>query len=190
MQVFFANAATPRGVLQTKSRLSEMAHARLEHSLTEGHGSRGRRHRALVLEEGLEWTPIGISHDDSQLIESGRFTTEEVARIFGVPPHMIGGDVKGSLTYSNAEMESLALLKHTLSPWLARISSAVNFSCISPLERRVMYAEHLPDKLLATDTKGRYEAYQMGLEAGFLTLEEVRRKENLPPLPERVPSLE
>jgi phage portal protein BeeE len=58
----------------------------------------------------------------------------------------------------------------------------VNFACISPLERRQMYAEYLPDALLATDTAGRYAAYKTGLEAGFLTLDEVRRKENLPAL--------
>jgi len=188
-QEFFSNAATPRGVLATKGRLSDAGRDRLASSLGENHGSRGRRHRTLVLEEGLEWTPIGISHDDSQFIEARRFGTEEVARIFGVPPHMIGGDVKGSLTYSNAEMESLRLLKHTLGPWLARIASAVNHALLSPQERRQAYAEHLPDALLATDTAGRYSAYKTGLEAGFLTIDEVRRKENLPSLPDRVPAL-
>jgi phage portal protein BeeE len=93
------------------------------------------------------------------------------------------------LTYSNAETEGLRLLKHTLGPWLARITSAVNFSCVSPLERRVLYAEYLPDALLMTDTAGRYAAYQTGLAAGFLTLEEIRKKENLPALPERISTL-
>src|SRR5439155_16306609 len=130
---------------------------------------------------------IGVSHEDSQFVDSRRFTTEEIARIFGVPPHMIGGPTTGSMTYANAETEGLRLLKHTLGPWLARIESAVNFVCISRLERRQLYCEFLPDALLATDTAGRYAAYKTGLEAGFLTLYEVRRKENLPALPARVP---
>jgi HK97 family phage portal protein len=143
----------------------------------------------MILEEGLTFSPIGATHEDSQFIESRRFTTEEIARIFGVPPHMIGGDTKGSLTYANAETEGLRLLKHTLGPWLARIASAVNHALLSPVERRQAYAEHLPDALLATDTAGRYSAYKTALEAGFLTIDEVRRKENLPALPERVPTV-
>ena len=150
---------------------------------------RGRRHRTLVLEEGLEFQALGVSQQDSQFIESKRFTTEEIARIFGVPPSMIGADIKGSMTYANAETRALDYLKFCLGPWLARIESAINFACISPLERRQMYVEFLPDALLATDTAGRYAAYKTGLEAGFLTLDEVRRKENLPALPERVPAI-
>ncbi len=182
---FFANAATPKGTLTSAGRLSQTARDNLKAALEEAHVTRGRRHKTMILEEGLKFEPIGISHEDSQFVEVRRFGIEEVARIFGVPPHMIGADIKGSMTYSNSELESLRLLKHTLGPWLARISSAVNHACISPLERRQMYAEYLPDALLATDTKGRYDAYKVGLEAGFLTIDEVRRKENLPAL--RVP---
>ena len=93
------------------------------------------------------------------------------------------------MTYSNAEMRALDYLKFCLGPWLARIESAVNFACISPLERRQLYVEFLPDALLATDTAGRYNAYKVGLDAGFLTLDEVRAKENLPALAERVPAV-
>ncbi len=186
---FFANAATPRGVLKTATRLTDAGRARLTQSLEENHASPRKRHRTLVLEEGLEFQPLGLSHEDSQFVELRRFTTEEVARIFGDPPHMIAGDIKGSMTYSNSEMESLRLLKHTLGPWMHRIASAVNFACLSPLDRRQLYAEYLPDALLATDTAGRYAAYKTGLEAGFLTIDEVRRKENLPALVERAPTV-
>jgi hypothetical protein len=65
----------------------------------------------------------------------------------------------------------------------------VNFACIPALERRVMYAEYLPDALLMTDTKGRYDAYEVALRNGFLTIDEIRRKENLPALAERVPGM-
>lgn len=181
---FFSNAATPRGVLKTGSRLSKEAHVRLTDALTDAQTRPGRRHKTLVLEEGLEFQALGVSQEDSQFIESRRFSTQEIARIFAVPPNMIGADIQGSLTYSNAEMEALRLLKHTLGPWMGRIESAVNFSCISPLERRQLYCEFLPESLLSTDTKGRYDAYKVGLDAGFLTLDEVRKKENLPALPE------
>lgn len=184
---FFANAATPRGVLKTSARLSKDAHARLTDTLKEAQASPGRRHKTLVLEEGLEFQALGVSHEDSQFIESKRFTTEEIARVFGVPGHMIGAEITGSMTYSNSETRALDFLKFCLGPWLSRIESAVNFACISPLERRQMYVEFLPEALLATDTAGRYAAYKTALEAGFLTLDEVRRRENLPALPERLP---
>jgi HK97 family phage portal protein len=179
---FFANAATPRGVLKTQARLSETARATLSKSIAEQHASPGRRHKTLLLEEGLEFQPLGVANDEAQFLESRHFTTTEIARIFGVPPHMIGGDIRGSMTYANAETEGLRLLKHTLGPWLARIESAVNFACVPALERQRMYVEYLPDQLLATDTIGRYSAYETGLRAGFLTINEVRRKENLPPM--------
>jgi HK97 family phage portal protein len=182
---FFSNAATPRGVLKTDAVLSGDAIKRLKASLAEDQEQPGSRHKTLVLEQGLEFQALGVSHEDSQFLESRRFTTEEIARIF----NMIGADIKGSMTYSNSELESLRLLKYTLGPWLARIESAVNFYCVLPAERRQMYAEYLPDALLATDTAGRYTAYKTGLEAGFLTIDEVRRKENLPALPTRVPAL-
>jgi len=184
---FFQNAATPRGVLTTAARLSDTARRHLEDSIAEHHVQPGRRHRTLLLEEGLTWVPLAVNPEDRQLLESRRFTTEEVARIFGVPPHMIGGDVKGSMTYANAETEALQFLKHTLGPWLARITSAVNYACIPALERRVMYAEFLPNALLMTDTMGRYQAYEVALRNGFLTRAEVRKLENLPALAERVP---
>jgi HK97 family phage portal protein len=179
---FFANAATPRGILTTQARLSETARATLSNSIAEQHASPGRRHRTLLLEEGLTFAPLGVTNDEAQFLESRRFSTEEIARMFLVPPHMIGGDTRGSMTYSNAETQALNLLKHTIGPWLTRIESAVNFACIPPLERRQMYAEYLPDALLMTDTQGRYSAYETGIRSGFLTINEVRRKENLPPL--------
>jgi HK97 family phage portal protein len=187
---FFTNAATPRGVMTMPTRLSDNARKNLVESLDAAHATRGRRHKTIILEEGLHFTPIGMNHDDSQFIASREFSVVEIARIFGVPPHMIGADIKGSMTYSNTELEALRLLKHTLGPWLARIESAINFACISPLERRQLYCEFLADALLSTDTKSRYEAYKLGVEGGWLTLDEVRRKENLPALPERVPSVE
>jgi HK97 family phage portal protein len=186
---FFANAATPKGVLASPNTLSPPAIDRLREALTAAHTGRGQRHKTLVLEQGMTFQPIGVTHEDAQFIEVRRFTTEEVARIFGVPPHMIGGDIRGSLTYSNSELEALKFLKFTLGPWLARITAAVNHALLAPVERRTLYAEYLPDALLATDTAGRYAAYKVGLEAGFLTLAEVRQKENLPALPDRVPAL-
>jgi HK97 family phage portal protein len=187
---FFANSATPRGVLTAPQMLTPAATQKLKDSVDASQRGRGRRQGTMVLENGMKWEPIALSHEDSQFLGSRAFSVEEIARLFAVPPIMIGHALQGtSTTYSNAELESLRLVKHTLGPWMSRIESAVAFACISPLERRQLYCEFLSDALLAPDTRSRYEAYRMGVEGGWLTLDEVRAKENLPPLPDRVPAI-
>jgi len=188
---FFRNGATPSGVLLHPGAMSTKAHDNLLKSVEESHTQRGHRHRVMLLEEGVKFEPIGVSHEDAQFIEVRRFGIEEVARIFNVPLHMLAATTAGSsLTYSNSETRALDFMKFCLGPWLTRIESAVNFTCISSLERRQLYVEFLPEALLAMDTTTRYAAYKTGLDAGFLTLDEVRRRENLPALVERVPVIE
>jgi HK97 family phage portal protein len=179
---FFDHAAVPRGVLSSPKVLGDAARLRLKEALAATHTGPGKRHKTIILEEGMSWTALGLTNEDSQLLESRRFSVEEIARIFGVPAAMVGGEATGSMTYSNVESRSLDFLKYTLGPWLARVESAVNYACISPLERKQLYVEFLPDSLLSTDIAGRYSAYETGLRAGFLTVDEVRRRENLPAL--------
>lgn len=181
---FFGNGAWPGMMLKHPGRLGKEAKERMEESYNRFLQGADKSHRTLILEEGMGAEKLTISPEDSQYIEGRQFQVEEVARIFGVPPHMIGADIKGSMTYSNSELESLRLLKHTLGPWLRRIEAAVDHVLLGPIERKTLYAEFLPDALLATDTAGRYAAYKVGLESGFLTVDEVRKKENLPALPE------
>jgi HK97 family phage portal protein len=125
---FFANAATPKGVLSSLKTLGDSARERLKTSLAAAHEGPGKRHKTIVLEEGLTWTALGVSHEDSQFIETRRFTVEEIARVFGVPGHLIGGEVTGGMTYANSGTRAVDFLKFCLGPWLARIESAVNFA--------------------------------------------------------------
>jgi HK97 family phage portal protein len=179
---YFSNAAVPRGVLTTPRALGDTARARLTTALAAAHEGPGKRFKTLLLEEGMAWQALGLSNEDSQLLESRKFSVQEICRIFGVPAHMVSGEVTGSMTYSNAETRAIDFLKFCLGPWIARLESAIAYACISPLERRVLYVEFLADSLLSTDTTSRYSAYKIGLDAGFLTLDEVRRRENLPAL--------
>jgi HK97 family phage portal protein len=186
---YFLNSATPAGVLSAPMTLSAGAIQKLRDGVDAAHKGKGKRHGTLILEQGIKYEPLALSPEDSQLIQARAFTVQEVARLFGVPVSMINGDQKLSLTYANAETRALDFVKFCLGPWLARIESAVAFHCISPLERRVLYPEFLADALLASDTKSRYEAYTLGVQGGWLQLDEIRAKENLPPLPERIPSI-
>jgi HK97 family phage portal protein len=178
---FFGNGAAMGGTVTHPGRMTDVARESFRASLERQHGGVDRAHRLLLLEEGMKYEKMTVSPEDAEFVEGRRFSVEEIARLFGVPVHMIGGSRTG-MTYANSETEALNFLKFCLGPWLARIAGAVNYRLISPSERFRMYAEHLPDALLATDTAGRYTAYKTGLEAGFLTVDEVRRKENLPPM--------
>lgn len=180
--VFFANGAAMGGTVTHPSYMTPEARGNFRSYLERQHGGIDRAHRLLLLEGGMKYERLTISPEDAEFIEGRRFSVEEIARLFGVPVHMIGGSRTG-LTYSNSETEEVNFLKFCLGPWLARIAGAVNYRLISPMERFRMYAEFLPDALLMTDTAGRYAAYETGLRAGFLTVDEVRQKENLPPKP-------
>ncbi len=139
--------------------------------------TRGKR-EPLVLGNGTTWQQIAVSLVDAAWIDSQRFTIGDVARIYGVPPEMVAGEAGGSLTYANVEGRALDYLKFSVNPWLVRLETALGQ--LLPRGRSVKFNA---DALLRTTTKERYDAYKVGLDAGFLTLDEVRDLEDRPPLP-------
>lgn len=184
----FSNGLSPRGTLTHPGRLSKEALARLTESLKANHVLRGRRHRTLILEEGAKFEPIGLSHEDAELVESRKLSQAELCMLFGVPPHLAGLDVKSSI-YSNASYEGQHFLRFTLMPWLSRIQSAVNVSLIPALERHQMYAEHNVESLLEPTPKEKIETLALEIQSGILLVDEARRMLNLPALEVRAPSV-
>ncbi len=135
-------------------------------------------YRTAVLEKGLEFKPIAMSMEDAQFIESRKLNQEEIARIFRVPPPAIG--ILTDATYSNVTELGVWLLKYTLRPWMVRIEQAINSSLLpagSPL-----FVEHNAEGLLRGSLKERAEAYQSARQSGWMSANEIRRKENLPPV--------
>lgn len=171
---FFGSGATPSGVLQAEVNLSatdaEAIGARWR-SMHEG------RHKVAVLSKGLSFVPISVAPEESQFIETQRFTVSQVARIFGVPPEMIGGESGGSLTYANVEQRAADFLRYSVQPWLVRLETSL--SRLLPRQQTVRFNA---DGLLRATTAERYAAHKLALDAGFLTLDEVRALEDLPPL--------
>ena len=113
---FFANGATPGGVLEHPGTLKNPA--RVRESWNQAFGGSVNSNRVAVLEEGLKYTPITIAPDQAQFLETRKFQLNEIARIFRVPPHMIG-DLERA-TFSNIEHLSLEFVKYSLDPWLVR----------------------------------------------------------------------
>jgi HK97 family phage portal protein len=177
---YFANAARPSGVLKVAGTLTENAAARLKKSWEEAYG-RGKAGTA-VLEEGVEFQSISSNAQEAQLIETRQFAMRVIAAALRIPPHLLDPSARG--TYSNVETQSLEFLTFSLQPFLTRLEEAFTLKLFTPSERQRYFVEFLTDGLLRADTRTRYQAYKMAIEAGFMTVDEVRQRENLPPLPD------
>ena len=113
---FFANGAAPGGVLEHPGTIKDPQ--RVRESWQSTFGGSGNSNKIAVLEEGMKYTPIGISPEQAQFLETRKFQVNEIARIFRVPPHMVGDLEKSS--FSNIEQQSLEFVKYTLDPWVVR----------------------------------------------------------------------
>lgn len=176
---FFGNGMKPSGVLKHKGRLSEDAQKRLKAQLEDVSGG-AKSNSLVVLEDGLDFSPVSLSNQDSQFLESRAFEVVEICRWFGVKPHKIADLTRA--TFSNVEQQAKEHVSDTLLPWGVRWEGAVNQQVIVT---NAIYAELLYDALLQGTTLERYQAYQLaaGGNAPFMTRNEIRRRENLSPLP-------
>ena len=177
---YFANAARPSGVLKTQGTLSPEAAKRLRESwqAAYGHGKAG----TAVLEDGIEFEPISGNAQESQLIESRQHAMRAIAAALRIPPHLLDPTARG--TYANVETQSLEFLTFSLQPFLTRLEEAFTLKLFLPGERERYFVEFLTDGLLRTDIRTRSQAYATAIKAGYMTVNEVRQRENLPPLPE------
>jgi HK97 family phage portal protein len=177
----FQNDAQPGGVLEHPGKLGDEALENLRGSIQRQHGGVHNARKYMILEEGMKWTRIGMSPDDTQYIETRKFQLEEIARIFRVPPHLIGHLERA--TFSNIEHQGLEFVTHTILPWLKRWEQAISQRLMTPQERKVYYSEFLVEGLLRGDITVRYQAYAVGRQWGWLSADDVRRLENMDTLP-------
>jgi HK97 family phage portal protein len=172
---WFRDGASPSSVLETDANLEDDQVTRVQRNWIASHG--GKRLPA-VLSGGFKWKPITITPEESQFLETRGFQVAEIARMFGVPPHMVG-DVERSTSWGTGiEQQNIGFVTHTLLPWLTRIEQA--FTRITPNGQHMKFNVNA---LLRGDLKSRYEAYQIGLDSGFQNPDEVRGLEEMPPIP-------
>ena len=129
---FYANGAAPSGVLEHPGTLKDPA--RVRDSWNSTFGGSSNSHKVAVLEEGMKYTPISISPNEAQFLETRKFQINEIARIFRVPPHMVGDLEKSS--FSNIEQQSLEFVKYTLDPWVIRWEQALYRTLLSEEEKK------------------------------------------------------
>lgn len=179
---WFSNGARPSGVLESPGILDEQSYTRLKAQWSSTYQGLTNANRVAILEEGLKYSQIGLPPEDSQFLETRQFQVAEVARIFAVPPHMIG-DLTHA-TFTNIEHQGIDFLQHSIRPWLVRWEERILTSLFRPRDQARFFAEFSADGLLRGDIKSRYEAYSIGRQNGWLSADDIRALENMNPLPD------
>lgn len=177
---FFANGAAPSGVLQHPGLIKNPE--RLRDSWNEAYGGAGNAGKVAILEEGMTFTPISISPQDAQLLETRKFTVEEICRIFRVPPHLVQNLDRA--TFNNIEQMSIDFVMYSLMPWLVRWEQSMARVLLSHDDKRKYEIRFNADGFLRGSHKERYEAYAVGINNGFLCPNDVRRLENMDVIPD------
>jgi HK97 family phage portal protein len=173
---FLRNNARPAMVLTHPRTLDPQAVGKISAQMDRLRGSKGAG-KTVVLEEGLTFQPIGIAPEDAQYIETRKFQVAEIARLFGVPPHLVG-DVERSTSWgSGIEEQTLGFVKFVIGSRLKRWEQEIDNKLLANTD---LFAEFSVEGLLRADIKTRYEAYQVGRNNGWLSPNEIRRFENLP----------
>lgn len=176
---FFANGAAPGGVLEHPGTIKDPARVRESWQSTFGGARNGNK--IAVLEEGMKYTPISVSPEQAQFLETRKFQINEIARIFRIPPHMIGDLEKSS--FSNIEQQSLEFVKYTLDPWVIRWEQAITKTLLSPCEKPGVYVKFNVEGLLRGDYQSRMEGYAVARQNGWMSANDIRELENLDKIP-------
>jgi HK97 family phage portal protein len=186
-EAFVRNGARPSGILKLAAGTNRDSMQWTEEIATAKHAGATNAHKIAVVRGDVEWTPMTGPLDDLQFVEQRRLSTAEVARIFRVPPWMIGAASGDSMTYSNTEQQALSFVTYSLRPWLTLIEQAI--SADPDLCSSNVYVAFLLDALLRADSKTRADVYALALDPvkGWMSRDEVRRLENLEPEPARIP---
>ena len=176
---FFANGAAPGGVLEHPGTIKDPQ--RVRESWQSTFGGSGNANKIAVLEEGMKYTPIGISPEQAQFLETRKFQINEIARIFRVPPHMVGDLEKSS--FSNIEQQSLEFVKYTLDPWVIRWEQSIQRTLLTPEEKKLYYVKFNVEGLLRGDYESRMNGYAIGRQNGWMSANDIRELENLDRIP-------
>ncbi|HGH9725291.1 TPA: phage portal protein [Streptococcus pyogenes] len=175
---FFANGANPGGVLEHPGILKDPSKVR--ESWNQVYQGTNNSHKVAVLEEGMIYKTIGIPPNEAQFLETRKFQINEIARLYRIPPHMVGDLEKSS--FSNIEQQSLEFVKYTLDPWVVRFEQAFQKALLLPDEKKTYFIKFNVDSLLRGDYQSRMNGYAIGRQNGWLSTNDIRRLEDMNPL--------
>ena len=174
----YGNAAMPTGVLLSEKQLSATARENLRSGWDNHHRGLDNAHRTAVLEEGIKWEPLSINPEDAQLLDSRKFQKLEICTIYRIPPHMMGEMDRA--TFNNVESLGIQFVNLTLTPWITRIEQEINYKLLG--NKPEYFAKFNPAGLMRGDTASRYAAHAIGRQWGFLSINDIREKEDMDPV--------
>jgi HK97 family phage portal protein len=177
---FFGQGATTSGIIEFPGNLSPDQAKNLVDGFDARHKGFRKSHKTGVLTAGAKYVQTTMENDRAQFIDSRRMAVEDVARAFNIPPHLLG--LPGTNTYSSVEQNNIAFVTHTLRPIVQKLESAFTPLMASEPGGATAFIKFTLDGLLRGDANSRFTAYSTGLQAGYLTINDIRRLEDLPPV--------
>jgi HK97 family phage portal protein len=177
---FFGQGATTQGLIEFPGNLTPEQAKQLVDGFDARHRGFRKAHKTGVLSGGAKYVNTSVENDKAQFIDSRRMAVEDVARAFNIPPHLLG--LPGTNTYSSVEQNNIAFVTHTLRPIVQKLESAFTPLMANEPGGSTAFIKFTLDGLLRGDANSRFTAYSTGLQAGYLTINDIRRLEDLPPV--------
>jgi HK97 family phage portal protein len=177
---FFGNGSTFGGALSHPKTLGLESQKTLRASIDALHQGSDKAHRFLILEEGMGYVPFGVNPNDAQFLETRIHQVREVARFFKMPPSKLGDTER---TFASVEQEAIAYFVSCIRPWLVRLEQEFNRKLLTAADRNIYSTSHVVEGFLRADVEKRSQFYASMLSHGAFTIDEVRKLEGLPPLP-------
>jgi HK97 family phage portal protein len=177
---FFGQGASTNGIIEFPGNLTPEQAKQLVEGFDARHKGFRKAHKTGVLSGGAKFVQTTVANDQAQFIDSRRMAVEDVARAFNSPPHLLG--LPGTNTYSSVEQNNIAFVTHTLRPIVQKLESAFTSLMVNEPGGSTAFIKFTLDGLLRGDANSRFSAYSVGLQAGYLTINDIRRLEDLPPV--------
>lgn len=174
------NALRPSGLISFPDKLGKESREAMREAVKANHSGTANAGKFMLLDGGAKFDAITFTPADAEFLETRKLSALDVARVYGCPPTTVG--ITDNATYSNVEGESTALVRNALGPLATRIEQAMTRCLLTEAGRRTLYIEHDLSALLRGDVQARFEAYRIGREIGALSPNDVRRRENEPPI--------
>ena len=175
----YKNGVNPSGALEMEAKLTQDQRELLAKNFREAFAGPTKAAKALVLDQGMKWSQISISPEDAEFLASRRFTVEELARLFGVPPPIVGDLSHG--TFTNSETVGRWFATHTLAPWIRKVESEFTRSVFSEASRVTHRLEIDMSGFLRGDPAQRWAAWKIAVDGGILDADEIREEEGFNP---------
>ena len=175
----FENGMQLNGLLVHPERLSPDARKSLREQISSTHRGVDNAFRFLILQEGMKFEPLTMTSSEAQFVEHRLASLRDVCRVFHVPPHMVG-DLEGGASFASIEQQAISYYKDTIKPWLTKLEKEFNRKLLKETEKPRLYFEFDVASLLRGDQQSQDESFSKGLQFGWYSINDVRRKKNLP----------